>query len=86
MDNQNGTVDRMVEQLTESDRPAVTEIGRSGDACRIAAVRTARRRRRVCLGQPGTSEETQTASLVGSLSVFSLSRRSFDACFNRPDR
>ncbi len=74
MDNQNGTVDRMVEQLSENGRPAVTEIEPLRRARRIASCSNRPpTEASPPSARPDTSEETLAASLVGSLSVFSLS-------------
>jgi len=73
MDNQNGTVDRMVEQLSENGGPPTSETSGSGALAVSQLFESPASGRETVAGQTDTSEEALAASLAGSLSVFSLS-------------
>ena len=73
MDNQNGTVDRMVEHLTDNGGQPVTDVGRSGALGVSQLFGSPDSAEDTVTNQTDTAEDGLAASLAGSLSVFSLS-------------
>jgi Domain of unknown function (DUF4388) len=72
MDNQNGTVDRMVEQLSDNGGPPMTDVSGSGALAVSQLFESPASGGEAVSNETDTSEEA-AASLAGSLSVFSLS-------------